>query len=306
MGIDDLLDKLEKAENDFAGSDFLVPILGAHQVQVRIAGIVCQLAISGDLPPDYYGWAILRALSTSQARYLRPASLSERGAYIRLFPTVQLIPVLKRKYHWLAMPAQRGDNRFKIDGLVSLWFPEEGTNRFDTVRAGFDGRFFWYRDRDPVRDPSIGAYLREQILQEDEDGLPSVPETLRKRGLSAEERAAYAFTREVIAEAKIDRVEVRLREALDHAGAVLRDFSERDDNYIVRYEVDGISHTSTIRQEDLTVMTAGICLSGQDRFFDLASLVGVLREAGHHHIYWVGDDHLPEDRYWQIHPPEEP
>ena len=85
---------------------------------------------------------------------------------------------------------------------------------------------------------------------------------MRKRGLSAEERAAYWLAWARILEAERDRVEMRLSEALAHAGASFQEYTERGDVYVVRYIVDGRSITSTIRQDDLTVMTAGICLAG--------------------------------------------
>ncbi|UCG26063.1 MAG: hypothetical protein JSW55_08790, partial [Chloroflexota bacterium] len=245
--------------------------------------------------------------STSEAAFVREAGLAEISAYLKLFPAVRLILCETEREGWLAFPAHFGDRRFKIQGLVTLWLPEEGLRRFETVFARFDGNLFWYERREPSRDPALAGYLRDQLAERDERGLPVTPQALYKRGLSAEERAAYWLVQARLLEAERDRVEIQLSEALAHAGATLQEYTERGDAYVVRYTVDGRHFTSTIRQDDLTVMTAGICLAGGDRHFDLTSLVGVLREAGARgQMVWVGDDQLPEADYWSIHPPEDP
>ena len=122
------------------------------------------------------------------------------------------------------------------------------------------------------------------------------PDALVRPGLTPGRRLAYAtevawrldeerarrqaeqLRQAAEAAARVGEQEHRVREALAHAGANLRDLVERGDVYRVTYEVDGRRHTSVVNRNDLTIRTAGICLSGQDSNFDLASLVGVLRE----------------------------
>lgn len=304
MPIDEILDRLEEEERRFVGREFLAPVLSGSQVVVRIAGVVCRLQVTGK--QVFTGWGVLRSLSTSRAELIRQATLQETTRYLELFPKVRLIlldNVAEEPHTWLAVSAQAGDRRFQIEGPVLLRLTEEGLERFETVIARFDGHEFWYERSDPTRDPAIAAYLRDQLGPAVENRLPPKPEVLHKRGLSREQRQAYGVLRAAIVQAARDVDEERLAEALSHAGGKLTSYIRRDEVYVVRYTVDGVEHVSTIQKDDLSVVTAGICLSGQDQHFDLASLVGVLRQAeDEDRAVFVGEDGLDEEEYWRVHP----
>lgn len=269
MPIDDILNKLEAAERGFLEREVLAPVLAGRPVSVRIAGVVCTLRVEG---PRAEGWQILRPIALDRARIVRPARLAEVRAYLRLFPAVRLIAVARDRHTWHALTAAQGDTRVSISAPAPVLLAEAGLQPFETVIARFDGRLFYYEQRDSRRNPALAAYLREALA------AATPPAELRKPGLSAEERAAYTWAWGLLEVARLDGVTARLGEALAHAGAELRSFLERDDVYAVTYSVGEERHTSIVRKNDLTVLTAGICLSGRDADFDLASLVGVLQE----------------------------
>ncbi len=281
MKIQHLLDKLAAEEAAFLDAEFLAPVLPGRRVQVRIAGIVCTLRVVSEAAP---GWAILKALSLDTARVIERPGLRQIRDYLALFPAVRLLLLAPEHGDWLARPAQRGDARVRVDGPVRVHLAT-GVQPFQQIVARFDGSAFWFQEVDRRRSPAIAAYLRDALTAE------TPPADLHKPTLTAEERAAYQSLYAAIEAARRDQVEVRLADALAHAGADFAAYIERADAYTVAYTVDGQTYQSTVRKDDLTVLSAGICLSGQDRRFDLQSLVSVIREGtAQRRIVRVGED----------------
>jgi hypothetical protein len=264
--------KLAAAEAAFVGSEFLAPVVRGRGVTVKIVGVRCALSVS---PPDFHGWGIFRADSHTHATLLREAAALQRQAYLRLFPSISLIICSGQSSAPRATPADLSDSRFHFDGPVPVDLSPR-LDLFDVVVAGFDGTRFWFDRIEPRADPAAAAYLRREIVQMTD------PKQLQRPGLTAGQRVAYAMEYVRRAEAILaDRqrqADERLKQALAHAGAILCDFTDAEDAYRVTFNVDGRRFTSIVRKDDLTVQSAGICLSGQDRDFDLNSLVGVLRE----------------------------
>lgn len=300
--MDDILNRLQAAEEQFLASEFLAPMLPGGMVEVRIAGVICRLGVQ---PGDFTGWGVFRPLTTGHAQLVRPAGLAEKQRYLRLFPLVRLI-LCQRADDWRGIPVHQGDRRVRIDGTVPVCLVEEA-QLFEVVETRFDGARFWFDRLDARHDPGAAAYLRQALQAMTE------PEQMKRSGLTVEERTAYAMNYWPKLQAELDaardRVEVRLQEALAHAGASLSGYLERGDSYRVEYKVDGEQHVSVVARNDLTVQVAGICLSGADRHFDLQSLVGVIRqgqtEGG---VVPVGpaNEGMEEEVYWRVHPPRRP
>ena len=317
-----LLDRLAEEERQFLASELLAPVLRGRPVRVRIGGVVCKVRV---FPADFEGWGIFQPRSHTEVQLVRTANLGERRRYLDLFPRVRLILCRREPARWLAATASFGDGRFRIEGLVPLELAEE-VQVFDVVHSRFDGTTFWFDQVDPRHSPAAAAYLR-QALEDLAD-----PAALDRPGLMAEERAAYELNyweRIAPAEApeprrggpphrrrgrqqeplEADPVRHRLRQRLSAAGAQLIEYLERSDSYRVTYRIGGRQYTSSVDKGDLTVQVAGICLSGEDRKFDLESLVGVLREAEEGGgVLAVGEDNsgMDEQQYWNIHPPRNP
>jgi hypothetical protein len=270
--IKDALIRLARAETAFLAKEFLAPVVRGRCVGVSIAGVRCNLLV---VPADFQGWGVFRPLSHSVAVRVRNASAAERRNYLELFPQVRLIVCERAGGRAFTVAANMSDERFEISKPIPVQLGEN-VELFDGLLARFDGVRFWFDQSDPRSDPGASAHLRRSLLEMIE------PEKLDRSGLTEGQRWAYAVAYgkravEIIAD-EHHRGELRLKAALAHGGASLGDFAETGDAYRVSFTLDGRRYTTVVRKHDFTVQTAGICLSGEDRKFDLSSLVGVLRE----------------------------
>src|SRR5258706_1333679 len=264
--------RLAKAEQQFLAARFLAPVIAGGKTQVRIAGVRCQMAVA---PRGFSGWGVFRPISHTHAKLDRAASLSERRQYAQLLPALGLILLERINSHrWLALPVQMHDGV----GLDELLFVQlvEDAEAFDIAQACFDGQRFWFVDLESRHDPAVSAYLREALANK------LSPRDLDRAGLSAQQRLAYAAAYErAVARQIVDAqrtIEGRVRTALEHAGAKFHNLVENHGAFRVTFTVDGQRHTSVVRSDNLGVWSAGLCLSGQDAQFDLASLVRVICE----------------------------
>jgi len=95
-----------------------------------------------------------------------------------------------------------------------------------------------------------------------------------------EEREAER--KKVAAERRIEMrrtVEGRIRLSLEETGAKLNSFVVRRNLIDVSWNSEsGINYHSVLQAQDLNVVSAGLCLAGGDKAFDLTSLVGVVHE----------------------------
>jgi hypothetical protein len=287
--VHDLIDRLAVAEERFRAGEFLAPAVRGGVVFVRVAGVICRFAV----PKRFRGWGVFRPDGT-RAILVRPATLAERQRYLDLFPRRPMILVHADGPDWLGWPVHQADARFGPPIIVPLRLTD-CVQPFDRVVTRFDGVQAWFDRVDETADASAAVWLREALREMLDPALVHRPR------LTLEERTAYSLAWQARKDALRDRTEDRLRDALSHAGAEYRAHSELDDGYRVEFAVGNARHVSVVNKSDLTVQLAGICLDGADRHFDLSSLVGVLRLADG--VLQIGDDGMPADQYWQIHPP---
>ncbi|WP_449418931.1 hypothetical protein [Phormidium nigroviride] len=272
--IHNLLSKLAAQETQLCDTQFLAPCTRGGRVRTRVAGIVYTFKPK---PRNFEGWGIFQPVNEKVAQVVDEPSLPQLTEYLQLLAPIRLqLAYTLQGQTWLAYPVNESDARQRIG--VAKPFPihlvTEGAT-FEPIIARWDGKSWWFEDIDRRADPLSSEELRLALKK------VISPQEVRFKGMTPEMRTVYELvaqqTEEFSQKFQQRRDEKRLQEALQMGGGELREFRDRDDYWLIEWTAgNGDRHTSAIAKNDLTVVSAGICLSGLDSNFDLQSLVGVV------------------------------
>jgi hypothetical protein len=285
VDIRQLINRLAAREEAFLrGGQFLAPCVGGGQVRVSLDGLVCSFR---PRPRDFEGWGIFKPVDETTAEVVSEASVPQVAGYLKLLQPLRVrLAERLRGQTWLAYPSNIEEARCQPGacGELRVHLVSEGA-RFEGAIAYTDGRNWLYGEPDRRADALVAERLRKLLRQSVE------PDWINWKGLTPEMRAVYALAAEFAPEfgrlrkrRKDERAKQleaqRLRAALAMNGGELLDYTDEGDYWRVAWQTrSGEGHVSTVAKRDLTVISAGICLSGCDTDFDLQSLVGVVEKA---------------------------
>ncbi|WP_339379563.1 hypothetical protein [Okeania hirsuta] len=230
-------------------------------------------------PKKIEGWGIFQPINDKIAKFVEEPNLPQLEEYFQLLKPLRLFLACQLKgQKWLAYPTNESDakQRFGFAKPIAVHIVTEGA-MFESIIARFDGSSWWFEDIDRRADPFVAEQLREAFKN-----ITPLKE-VRFKGITPEMKTVYDLVarqkEEFMKQMQQQRDEKQLREALEMGGGELQDFRDRSTYWQVEWVTrDGERHSSAIEKNDLTVVSAGICLSGGDRHFDLQSLVGVVKE----------------------------
>lgn len=258
----DIFNKLAQEESDFIDTQFFGPVFSNNTVRVKISGIVTDFKV----PRNFTGWGIFKVDGMKTVRLIREASRTEINQYLDMFPKSHLIVCEQGQY---ARGISATQDQYTTHKLVSIYLAND-IRLFDQVTVISDGANFIFTriNRQQQRNAD---YLRESLTQD------VAPDKIAFKGLTQQERVAYAMIFELQQVIREQDKSFRIKRALERGNAVFQNFRERGNDFVVEFTIDGQRHRSTVDQ-NLNVLSAGICLNGGDRTFDLQSLATVIRE----------------------------
>ncbi len=263
-----LISSLGEAEASINKIEIISHIYDQTVIQTRVKGLVCKFSIPKTKP----GWYRFKPKNMEKATISSEAGLDDIEKYLKALPRIRMVALFKSEDIYYGVPCKNNFG-FDIKSILPIYLSSDVVLDFDVVFCRYDGQSFWYETNDLKNDFSKSDYLRESFRK------MTLVKRIQYPGLMFEEKAAYAFKFEMDKEILEKMKKKDLEDAVSHGGGKMVGYHEYKDHFKVTFKVDEVEYTSTISKDSShEVLSSGICLSGEDKKFDLKSLVSVFRE----------------------------
>jgi hypothetical protein len=284
VNINKLINNYTKKEKQLLEQEILAPAIGRGKIFTSLdTGAIYQF----NVPIKFSGWGIFQPVSTIQVRLKRVAQEYERLAYLYRLPHLRCIAINSTNNNkWLVIPKNLSDARqrnFKTEPF-EIYLVDKVVQQFETVLVNTDSSNYWFHGVDRRSSPIIAKgllkYYNEIVDKQSWDNDITITS-------SPEEKLAIKIA---LAKKKVDSIpkeQLLMQQQLSYLGANLVSYSPLDTNdnsYQVKYTDDYGEHAVTVGK-DYSIISAGICLSGEDDKFDLASIVKVLQNDDNQYEY---------------------
>ncbi len=282
MDINDLINQFANEEAKLQNTLFIAPCVQGGTVCTRVNGLVYRFKVANNNQEDWEGWGLFKPQDAQTARLEQEADLAAIDQYLQLFKAMRMLLVFNVQHStWLAYPANTSDMQQRL-GFVKpmLIHLVQNATTFDQVVARWDGSTFWFETLDRRSDPFIADDMRLALTEY------QLLTQLQIKNLTPEMKTVYdmvlnkeiaAFMNNTYQHTYTPTDRLRLERALETGGGSLQSFTDQGNYWQVEWRTsNGEAHISSIGKNDLTVLSSGICLDGEDEKFDLQSLVAVI------------------------------
>lgn len=192
---------------------------------------------------------------TRSARFIRPATRQEMQSYLSQFK--RAIAVLFRNKHgnWIGVSNRQ---------ILPVYCVSEFVQEFESATIYKIGDVWVFGE--PFREyPGVSSGLR--VSFENRDHVVLV------RGSTPDHRIAY------MEKIDVSISKIKVPDSVSFMGGKLIDMVDRGDGTsLVTYVVHANTFTSLVENKTMRVISAGICLDGEDSNFDLTTLIPVIRK----------------------------
>lgn len=257
----EMLEKILGREREALGKEYIAPVMRSRKVRIGIGSSICECS----LDEEFSGWGVFTMSAPGKAELVREAEIWEKEQFVGAFPK-QILILFYRDSNGIWWARDIGKDRFVPVMLV------ESQLQFDPITASFDGINYWYISPAGQVDPRKPEKLREALAS------MTPPHELDDSLFTQKEIILYSNALSIVKNSSALRADAsrkKIEEALRLGEANLLEWAEVGSGYRVKWQ-KGHEVLITLVDGDLSIVSAGICLSGQDKIQDLASLASLI------------------------------